>query len=311
MGVLGVVTATFQRPNQLERTLAALTRSSKTPDAVCVVDSSDGHFAAQTKLVCERASERGISVTYLHTPTKSLTVQKNMGIQLLLKLGVDFIQILDDDTAPRENFLEILSAYMQQNPGCAGVSGVAPVKGLKNAAPVVRLAFVIAGLDSYRPGSVSVSGVGIPVSCRQGGMIRAEWLIGCSMWRASVFREETFDETLRGSCLFEDVEFSIRARKLGNLAVFCSAVLDHEMSPAFRPDLSLYHYRFSRNRWLVMRSLKAGPVRHIGFFLSVLFLGLYLIFKWASRPLERDKYKDAIKQNLFGYLDGLRGKPPK
>ena len=310
-GRLGVVIGTFQRPNQLEVALDALSHSSKTPVSVCVVDSSEEDFAARTKLVCARASERGMNVSYLHTETKSLTVQKNIGIQRLLEHGVDFIQVIDDDTAPRVDFLEILSSYLQNNHEVAGVSGVAPVEGPKKTAPLVRLAFVMAGLDSYRPGSVSITGVGIPVESIQKTPIRTEWLIGCSMWRASVFQEELYNETLRGSGLFEDVEFSVRARRLGGLVVICDAVLDHSMSSSFRPDLGLYHYRFSRNRWLVMHSLKAGYFRYGVFLFSVMFMELYLLFKWATTPIERKTYWDAIKQNLLGYLDGARNNPPK
>jgi GT2 family glycosyltransferase len=308
---LGVVIGTFQRPDQLERTLAALSRSSKRPSFVCVVDSSGGDFASRTELACDQASELGIAVTYLRTETKSLTVQKNKGIQRLLELGVDFIQVIDDDTIPRENFLEILLSYLLEHPEVSGVSGVAPVEGFKNSARLVRLPFVAAGLDSFRPGSVSTAGVGIPVNCSQVSPTRTEWLIGCSMWRASVFHAEVFDETLRGSSLFEDVDFSVRARRLGYLVVLCSAVLDHEMSPDFRPDLALHHYRFSRNRWIVLRSLRAGPLRYFSFFLSVVFMEVYLALKWVTLPNERQEYWGAMKQNLLGYLDGLKSNPPK
>jgi GT2 family glycosyltransferase len=309
--VVGVVIGTFQRPDQLERTLIALSRSSKEPGPVIVVDSSSADFADSTKVVCEQVSKLGLNVTYLHTETKSLTVQKNLGIQRLLELEVDYIQVLDDDTAPRENFLELLSSHLQKNAEVVGVSGVAPVEGLQNHSPLVRLPFVVAGLDSYRPGSVSAAGVGIPVNCKQSGPIRTEWLIGCSMWRASVFEVELYNETLRGSGLFEDVDFSIRARRFGDLSVVCDAVLDHSMSPSFRPDLGLYHYRFSRNRWLVMRSLRAGLFRHGVFLFSMIFMGLYLLFKWATTPFERKIYWNAVKQNLSGYLAGARNTPPK
>lgn len=309
--VLGVVIGTFQRPDQLERTLAALSRSSKAPGPVFVVDSSSSEFAQSTKLVCERAHRKGLDVTYTHTDVKSVNVQRNIGIKRLLDIGADFIQVLDDDTAPEKDFLRILSDFLVQNPEAAGVSGVAPVEDIQSTSPIVRLAFVIAGLDSYRPGSVSLSGVGIPIACPQEGPTKAEWLIGCSMWRASVFQSQLFDETLRGSCLFDDVDFSIRARNLGSLSVICDAVLDHSMSPSFRPDLGLYHYRFSRNRWLVMRSLKAGPFRHAAFLSSVIFMELYLLYKWVSNPLKREEYWDAMKQNLLGYLGGVRNTPPK
>jgi len=308
---LGVVIGTFQRPDQLEKTLAALSRSSTLPNFVCVVDSSGDSFSSRTKFVCEQASNLGLTVTYIHTETKSVTAQRNTGVNRLLELGVDFIQVLDDDTAPRENYLEILLSCLLRNPEVAGVSGVAPVEGAKKSAPLVRLAFVIAGLDSYRPGAVSAAGIGIPVDCSKGEPTRSEWLIGCSMWRASVFHAEVFDQTLKGSSLFDDVDFSVRARRLGDLVVFCSAVLDHDMSPDFRPNLGLHHYRFSRNRWLVMRSLRAGTVRHFGFFLSVVFMAVYLAYKSLALRHERQEYWNAMKQNLLGYLDGLKNSPPK
>lgn len=52
--VVGVVIGTFQRPDQLEKTLIALSRSSKGPGPVKVVDSSSEDFAESTKVVSNR-----------------------------------------------------------------------------------------------------------------------------------------------------------------------------------------------------------------------------------------------------------------
>jgi len=116
---------------------------------------------------------------------------------------------------------------------------------------------------------------------------------------------------MRGSCLFDDVDYSIRARERGRLFVLTAATLDHAMSPVNRPDLALFYYRFSRNRFIVMKSMRAKIGRHLLFALSVIFLATTITLRGLLDPKARAEYLKSAASSIGGYVDGLRKLDPK
>lgn len=308
---LGIVIGTFERPAELEKTLVGCNNSSLSPEVIVVVDSSLAQSANVNQALCENFSNKKIEVVYLHTTVQSVTIQRNMGLDYLTDRKLDFIQILDDDTTPSVEHFSILAGFLAENQDVVGVSGIAPNDEAPTSSKVKRLPFVLAGLDSFRNGVVSRAGVGIPVSFADSNPQESEWLIGCAMWRKELIGDLRFDSTLRGSCLFDDVDFSLRARKHGRLFVITGALLCHSMSKLNRPDLELFHYRFSRNRWVVLRSMRAGPDRFFLFLISVALTALILGLLSLTDLHNRRTFLSAAVSSLRGYLDGLRNLPPK
>jgi GT2 family glycosyltransferase len=308
---LGIVIGTFERPAELENTLAGCFNSSLTPEIIVVVDSSLAQSASANKLICEKLGGKSVELVYLHTNVQSVTVQRNMGLDYLAVKSLDFVQILDDDTCPSVDHFSILAGFLSENSDVVGVSGIAPNEDTRSSSKLKRLPFVLAGLDSYRGGAVSRAGVGIPVSFDDLRPQESEWLIGCSMWKFQLAKSLRFDETMRGSCLFDDVDYSIRAREKGRLFVLTAARLNHAMSQVNRPDLALFHYRFSRNRWIVMKSMGAKIGRHPLFALSVIFLAATIAVRGLLDPKARVEYLKSAASSIGGYVDGLRKLNPK
>jgi GT2 family glycosyltransferase len=308
---VGVVIGTFERTLELNATLKAILQSSLLPVVVVVVDSSNEATSKANRNLCDNLSTTDVEIHHLECETKSVTVQRNKGLDFLKDHEIDYIQILDDDTCPSVELLADQAKFLDQHPMAVGVSGVAPNYHAKKSSGLIRLPFIIAGLDSFRAGAVSRAGVGIPISSDEERPQQVEWLIGCAMWRSSITRSRRFEDSLRGSCLFDDVDYSVRAAKQGSLYVLPKSVLFHSMSLANRPDLELYYYRFSRNRWFVLNSLPRGGHKYISYGFSVVFMSIYLFLKAFLNPKMMFEYLTAIRSTIFGFFDGLRQASPK
>lgn len=308
---VAVVIGTFERSLELSKTLIAVLQSSHLPSVVVVVDSSNEDTALENRELCEMLSSTKIKFQHLVCETRSVTVQRNLGLDFLKGQEVDYVQILDDDTCPSAELLADQVKFLDKTPTAVGVSGVAPNHNARIRSRIIRLPFVLAGLDSFRPGSVSRAGVGIPISGDEDKPQKVEWLIGCAMWRSSLAETLRFEESLRGSSLFDDVDFSIRASRKGSLHVLPTSTIHHSMSLANRPNLELYYYRFSRNRWFVLKSLSRGANKYIFYGVSVVFMMIYLSVKAFLNPRMAFEYYLSIKSTLLGSFDGVRGAQPR
>lgn len=308
---VAVVIGTFERALELRATLNSILQSSHLPFVVVVVDSSNKDTADENQALCEMLSTAEIKFRHLVCEAQSVTVQRNVGLDFLKGQDVDYVQILDDDTCPSVELIADQLNFLEQTPTAVGVSGVAPNHNAKMSSRAIRFLFVLAGLDSFRSGSVSRAGVGIPISGDEDKPQKVEWLIGCAMWRSSIALTFRFEESLRGSSLFDDVDFSIRASRKGDLHVLPASTLHHSMSLANRPNLELYYYRFSRNRWFVLKSLSRGAHKYISYGVSVVFMMVYLSLKAVLNPKMALEYFASIKSTVRGFIDALRGSQPR
>lgn len=252
-----VAIGTRNRPNRLARTLDALSTQTCPPALVAICDSSDRELRTAGEMAAKASSLR---ILYLTSERQSVNIQRNLAIQTAQALeDFDFVQILDDDTEPVPDFLLKLSGWLEAHPQCIGVSGVTapavPTWNYRNR--ISRQCSLIAGLDSVRQGAVTAAGVNTPVFASQVDPVRVEWLMGCSMWRNSIFHQLQFNTDFQGSSLGDDVEFSVRAALVGELWVLPDAVLQHNQDSEGRPDSYLHSYRFTRNRWEIVKTM--GP----------------------------------------------------
>lgn len=306
---LGVLIATFNRPEELSKVLSALPLSTTHIDKVVVVDASSGDLQKRTERICNQ--QPTLDLTYVRSNVGSLCYQRNLGKALLLDAGMDFIQVLDDDTVPSERYLELLSDRLSIDPELRGVCGVTyPLDHGSTSSRLKKFAFWLIGLESYRQGSVSRAGCGMaPNSVSEQ---YTDWIFGCSMWRADVLSHQDYLGELPGSSLFEDVEFSIRAARDGRLAVLPHAILNHLYSQVERPNEVLYNYRFSRNRWYVINALgrTSGPM---WYWISVITLGAWQLLRALSesRPTIRRLQLDAAMATFSGAIAAMKNHPPK
>ena len=250
---VGVVIATRNRPLQLQQVISALVKQTLVPNHVVVCDSSDEQYRTHVRQIINSTN---LNIRLIETEVRSLTVQRNLALDLILGFkSSDFIQILDDDTTPDNDHLRNLSNILMKNPNVIGVSGVAiPLWKPEARNQFITLVLRLGGLDSKRSGSVTAAGVGIPV--RTSDIQKSEWLFGCSMWRVEIYSSNRYKSEFLGSGLCEDVEFSTRVAKIGNLFVVPTALLYHSSASEGRPDQFLHSYRFTRNRIMVIKNIK-------------------------------------------------------
>lgn len=269
---VGVVIATRNRPFELQRVIAALAKQSLIPNQVVVCDSSDEQYQIQVR---QMVKSTVLNIQLVETNHQSLTIQKNLALNLILEsVSLCFIQILDDDTTPDIDHLRNLSNFLIQNPDVIGVSGVTiPLWTPNSRNGFISLVLRICGLDSKHNGIVTAAGVGIPVHTGSSTVQRSEWIFGCSMWRTEIFDLNRYCSDFLGSSLCEDVEFSTRAAKVGKLFVVPTAHLYHSSAAEGRPDLFLHSYRFTRNRIRVIRNIKrwnSWPSYYLSLFLLII-----------------------------------------
>jgi GT2 family glycosyltransferase len=278
---IAVVIATRNRPTFLREVVDALMSQSVRPVVTIVVDSSDKH-AQQAN--AQTLSRSNLNMRHIFSGVKSLTHQKNLALDIILtEPSIAFVQILDDDTIPDQNHLATLRKTLIGEPNVIGVSGVTiPKWTVPKTRSSIRAIFRLCGLDSHVGGRVTPAGIGIPVDLDLPDTQASEWLFGCSMWRRELFLNLRYASDFVGSGLFEDVEFSTRARHFGELRVNPSATLLHRMADSGRPDSFLYAYRFVRNRRRVVRNL-GMPRSLVMFPLSILIQTVVYLTKQGER----------------------------
>jgi len=297
---VAVIIATYNRAQHLAQVIDALGKQSVLPAIVAIADSSDEEDCLTNQLSVSRSR---INIRHLNSTVKSLTQQKNMALNAILSHpGIRFVQVLDDDTIPDSNHLEILRNTLLNHPDTVGVSGITIPKWEKpNTPALIRAAFRLCGLDSLVCGRVTAAGIGIPVDTSLQKAQESQWLYGCSMWRRDIFLQHQYAPDFLGSGLFEDVEFSTRVRHLGKLLVNPSAVLIHRMAESGRPEDFLYAYRFVRNRRRVIHNLQTKR--------SLLLFPLSIILQAAVYATKRKRRRNLLKGTVQAIIDDFRGKP--
>ena len=311
---VAIVIATYNRPNSLVKVLQALQLQTLTPDQIIVVDASPGATHETPEYLAK------FKLTYLVASKGSLPAQKNQAIEYLLaNWQGDFVQILDDDTQPNPNFLELLASTLESNAELVGVSGFffsdkpnyvnSVWKRQAGVRRVKQIIFSAFGLDSAQPGIVTRGGIGtFPDPLR--GVSYVEWLHGPAMWRRSTFFQQMYNGSLPGSALCEDLDFSTRALSLGKLAAVGAATIDHEMSLDNRPDWPLHYYRFARNRLLIFHPGNQLGLRKVDYVIANIAISLSLFVRGLFVPKERFMITSAL--NIYrGMADGFMGKNPK
>lgn len=273
-----LVVATRNRSQLLLDLLDNVNDWLRLPTKVYVVDSSDNNLELEN-------SSYLYPLSYFKTSICSAAQQRNIGIDLALAelKEVSYIFFLDDDVRVQMDYpLKCISIFEEKgNSDVVGVSGVTNESevGLRKRSPLLRLL----GFTG-RPSTVTGSVVNIAPSKIEISF-DAEWLIGCSVWKTSVFSNGlTFERDFVGQSLFEDVIFSWRCRKFGRLICDPSIHLDHLSSPLERPN-SRHHYR----SWVVnrYRIFDYGfPGSKLRFFTLNIIICAYFLFKAFLRSKE-------------------------
>ena len=286
-----VVIPTRNRETALKNLLNKILNQTHLPEEIIIVDSSEINQTSYEII--------NKSIKYIHTTEKSAAKQRNVGMSSV-KEDTQFLFFLDDDTNPKSTYFEnMLNTLISLN--AIGVSGLAinaekieriKPRGLKGF--IIKVFF----LDSNTDGKLLISGVGIPVRKKNTGIIKVDWLIGCSGWDFQKIRKLKFEEDFYGYSLGEDVIFSVKASKLGNLFVNSNIILDHSELPQADFDIIKYNYMWVYNRFRLSKYIKNKIVFYLAFYLSILAKIIVSLIVMPRSPIK------SIKQ-IIGLTQGI------
>jgi GT2 family glycosyltransferase len=236
--------------------LDSILEQTRVPDGIVIVDASPD-TATETAVrshVLARRSDRGLSYVRVDEPLRGLTRQRNFATR---RVQTDLVAFLDDDVVLAPECLQALEAVHRREG--LRIAGAAPVVDNEIAPPSTlwhwrrRLGVV----STLEPGRYSRSGISTPWAFIRGpeepeAILEGDWLPGAAfMWKTDVVRRVGFQEGFAGYANGEDLEFSLRARRLGKLVVSGSARAVHLHEPSGRPSAYQYGYTTVQNAYAI------------------------------------------------------------
>ncbi len=300
-----VVVCTLDRPEDLLRTLNSVRHQSRPPRRVVIVDASSTDSTRDAVgRWCNQHHPLPFAVSRVSCEP-GLPRQRNVGCSVS---DADVVHFIDDDvTLDRSYIDQIMTVFEREREReREREHEVVGVGGLITNQPPHRLRWYwrVALLDSSRRGVVLPSGANTVVTASAAAQ-DVEWLSGCSMsFRRSLVAENTFDESLEGYALMEDVDFGYRASQAGRVVHQPTARLEHHASPVNR------WARERRQRTVVCRR-GWFVLKHGGRFHLVAFAWSVVAGAAAHAAVGLiARRRDALRQSwwtLLGAVDFLRG----
>ncbi|MBF0251425.1 MAG: glycosyltransferase [Alphaproteobacteria bacterium] len=218
---LAYVVPTKDHPDDLEKFLDSLTRQTRMPDQVIIVDGSD----PAVKNICDAFAD--LPLTYVREFPPSLARQRNAGMAALTD-DITVAGYMDDDLVLEPETTERMAAFWV---GAGDDVGGASFSIINQ--PVARDSFLLRffRMSGNPPGRVLPSGFPcqIPYVTQT---IETEWLYGgATMWRRGVIDEFSYDEWYIGYGFLEDLDYSYRVSRKHRLFVVGDAQLWHFSHP--------------------------------------------------------------------------------
>jgi GT2 family glycosyltransferase len=309
---LALIVCTYKRPDSLIRLLKSVYLQEVQPAQLIIVDGSDSN---ETNEALQREAYTQLEYFLVDPKERGLTKQRNFGIAQVAP-GIELVAFLDDDIVLRPHYFSQLLQAFKQDQNAVGVAGyitneVQWSKGKSTSSlsyvydgwyredgKRYRLRSRLGLLEDIPPGKISKFGHGRPQSYLPptGKNYEVDSLMGgLACYKKSIFSAIQFSEYFWGYGLYEDMEFSLRAAKLGSLKVCTSASLEHLHEPMGRPNSFRYGYMVVWNGWAVWRLAVPEP-------------GVVNILKWTFVSLLLALLRvDGSKNGFQEFLGRMKG----
>jgi len=310
-----LIICTYSRAKSLKRLLESVQNQILYPDKILIIDGS-GDSETETML-SEKYYER---LTYFQVDeeNRGLTKQRNFGIS---KLGddSDILCFLDDDIVLQPDYFDKLISTFIQYPDAKGVGGaIINADVWKKKSENKRIEFAnyyyknwVRKLGSRnvlrkRLGLLSKELPGIMPSFSHGFTIgfypptgeihEVEYFMGgVSAYRKELFDKIKFSDYFEGYGLYEDMDFCLRASKLGQLYLNTSAQVYHLHEESGRPDDFKYGKMVVENGWIVWKIKNPNPdIQSIVKWNLITLLLATIRLKNAFLDNEKGAFKDAL-----------------
>ncbi|MCP9198298.1 glycosyltransferase [Gramella sp. GC03-9] len=267
-----LIVCTYERSDSLERLLRSVEQQSLSPNEIIIVDGSNG---SDTKEMLENMKFSNLQYFQVEDKDRGLTRQRNFGIT---KSGnVDIICFLDDDIVlEKDYFRELIKTYTEK-PDAIAVGGWIKdeTEWKKIGEDYIPKAddFVIDGytrklgqrnnlrkrlglLSNRPPGYMPEFSHGLAISFLppSGKSYKAEFFMGgVSSYKKELFEKIKFSTYFEGYSLYEDMDFCLRASRIGQLYVNTAAQVQHFHDASGRPDYFKYGRMMIRNGYYVWK----------------------------------------------------------
>lgn len=272
-----LIVCTYQRPKALLDLLNSVIHQSLYPDQILIID---GSLDSATKESLNQREFKNLEYFKVTEQERGLTRQRNYGVKKTTE-DIDIVCFLDDDIILKPDYFEKLMAAYSTYPDAIGVGGYITnevtwkesdntpsfeefkMDGYIRNLGSRNLLRKKLGILSDRPPGVMPrfsNGLSIGFLPPSGKIYPVEsFMGGVASYRKSLFQNLGFSEYFDGYGLYEDMDFCLRASKIGQLYVNTAARVAHYHEQAGRPDKFKYGKMVIRNGWYVWRVKYPSP----------------------------------------------------
>lgn len=325
-----LIVCTYKRPDALCKLLESVGLQTLYPDQILIIDGSPDLATKEIFFEIKYPKLEYFKVDAIH---RGLTKQRNYGIQKVAQT-TEIVCFLDDDIVLTPEYFQNLIGTYSQYPKALGVGGfiLNEVQWTRNSAGNL-VQFDEFEMDGYirKLGSRNVlrkrlgllsdqppgvmpefsNGLSIGFLPPSGKTYPVEFFMGgVASYRNELFEQLNFSEYFDGYGLYEDMDFCLRASRLGQLFVNTAARVSHHHEEAGRPDKLKYGKMVIRNGWYVWRVKypKSGFKARLKWHSTAFLLTLVRL----GNVLSTKKRKEALTESLgriAGWLSLLLNKP--
>ncbi|NLP58151.1 glycosyltransferase family 2 protein [Lutibacter sp. B1] len=317
-----LIICTYQRPDAIIKLSKSVKQQTLYPDEILIID---GSFNNETQNILKKHRCKNLKYFKVDDKNRGLTKQRNFGISKVSETS-EIICFLDDDTILAPTYFEKLIATYEKFPKAIGVGGY--IMNEVDWKPLLNLVcsknqFCIDGfsreegtrfelrkklglIDETPPGFMPKFSHGRSISYLppSNKIYNVEFFMGgVSSFKKELFQKIQFSTYFEGYGLYEDLDFCLRASKIGKLYVNTSAKLEHHHEESGRPNKFLYGKMVVRNGWYVWRVKYPKPSfeSRLRFHLNILVL--MKIRFWNS--LSGNQKKQAFTESLGRFVGWL------
>lgn len=286
-GGVAVVVCTYKRPQSLRRFLDSLKQQTLPAFECLIVDASpDDASEWQVRAwLDEGASVESMRYYRVCGSLKGLTRQRNLALR---QTRSELVAFFDDDIVLDAGCLAALeAAFRHHGPSLAG-AGAFIVNQMREPNWLWRWRHRLRMVGSLEPGTYQRSGMSIPWGFLPEGtdLREGDWLHGgAAMWVTAWVRQVGFFEGFGGYAQSEDLEFSLRIRRLGKLMTVRGARLWHLHDEGGRPEYFKLGYMAIRNRYYIhQQHLVNRTWRDVAWFAYAWTLDTLMLSRVVVRP---------------------------
>jgi GT2 family glycosyltransferase len=272
-----LIICTYKRSGALGRLLDSVALQSRLPNEILVIDASPDD---DTRYLVENSKLSGLKYFKVGIEERGLTRQRNYGIN---KTGneIEVISFLDDDIILESDYFEKLIETYRLKKDAIGVGGYIAnqVKWVEANRPATNREYKIDKwirqlgmryffrklfrlISDLPPGFMPSFSNGLPIGFLppSGKIYPVEFFMGgVASYRKQIFDKLDFSQYFQGYGLYEDMDFCLRASRLGQLYVNTGAQVEHHHEQSGRPNNFKYGRMVVRNGWYVWRVKYPNP----------------------------------------------------